>query len=525
MPSNGTSRRIRRVLVANRGEIAVRVMRTCKELGIETVAVYSDADRSAVHVRTADRAFHLGPSPARESYLDIEKVIHACRVQGADAVHPGYGFLSENEDFAEACQAAGITFIGPSADAMRKMGDKTTARATVMEAGVPVVPGDNGPEGRGFPTVDAALASARGIGFPVMLKASAGGGGKGMRLVESEAKFTSAYDGAKREAKAAFGDDAVYIEKAIIRPRHVEVQVFGDVFGNTIHLGERDCSIQRRHQKVIEESPSPAVTPELRASMGEIAVKAAKAVNYRGAGTVEFLLAADGSYYFLEMNTRLQVEHPVTEMVYGLDLVAWQIAVAEGKPLPLTQEQADGRRRGAAIECRVYAEDPIRFFPAPGKITSLRVPSGPYVRDDSGVQVGSEISVFYDPLISKLVAWGEDRDQALKRMIRALGEYRVGGTLKTNLPFHRRILRHPLFLQGEFDTGFIDREKDTLLAPHVLSGEELDVAVIAATLQASNASSGLSPSTGSASTSSPAHTQASTSTTLSAWRLSLGNLR
>jgi acetyl-CoA carboxylase biotin carboxylase subunit len=349
MPSNGTARKIRRVLVANRGEIAVRVMRTCRELGIETVAVYSDADRGAVHVRAADRAVHLGPPPARESYLDIEKIIAACKSSGADAVHPGYGFLSENEDFADACEAAGIIFIGPSSDSMRMMGDKTSARITVTKAGVPVVPGDNGPEGRGFPTAEAALEAAKKIGFPIMLKAAAGGGGKGMRLVESDAKFTAAYDGAKREAKAAFGDDAVYLEKAIIRPRHIEVQVFADEAGNTIHLGERDCSIQRRHQKVIEESPSPVMTAKLRAAMGDVAVKAAQACGYKGAGTIEFLLSAEGNFYFLEMNTRLQVEHPVTELVYGLDLVAWQIAVAEGHKLPLTQEEADARRRGHAI--------------------------------------------------------------------------------------------------------------------------------------------------------------------------------
>jgi acetyl-CoA carboxylase, biotin carboxylase subunit len=494
MPDNGAGRRIRRVLVANRGEIAVRVMRTCRELDVETVAVFSDADRGALHVRSADRAVHIGPSAARESYLDIEKILDACKKSGADAVHPGYGFLSENDDFAEACQKAGIVFIGPTADAIRVMGDKTTARAAVAGAGVPVVPGDNGDGGRGFATADAALAAARRIGFPVMLKAAAGGGGKGMRLVESDAKFTAAYDGARREAKAAFGDDAVYLEKAILKPRHVEVQVFADEAGRTIHLGERDCSIQRRHQKVIEESPSPAVDPALRARMGEIAVKAAKACGYRGAGTIEFLLAQDGSFYFLEMNTRLQVEHPITEVVYGLDLVAWQLAVAEGKTLPLTQEQADARRRGHAVECRVYAEDPIRFLPAPGKITSLRVPSGPYVRDDSGVQVGSEISVFYDPLISKLIAWAEDRERALGRMRRALDEYRVGGTLKTNLPFHRRILRHPEFVAGVYDTGFLGREAATFSAPYLPEGDALAVALVAAALhQAAPAPSAPAP--------------------------------
>jgi acetyl-CoA carboxylase biotin carboxylase subunit len=519
MASNGTSRKIRRVLVANRGEIAVRVMRTCKELGIETVAVYSDADRNAVHTRTADRAVHIGPSAARESYLDIDKILAACKTTGADAVHPGYGFLSENEDFADAVEHAGLTFIGPTGDAMRKMGDKTSARITVTAAGVPVVPGNNGPDGRGFPTVEMALEAAREIGFPVMLKAAAGGGGKGMRLVESEAKFTAAFDGAKREAKAAFGDDAVYLEKAIVRPRHVEIQVFADTHGNTIHLGERDCSVQRRHQKVVEESPSPAVTPELRRRMGEVAVKAAQACNYRGAGTCEFLLGADGHFYFLEMNTRLQVEHPVTELVYGLDLVEWQILVAEGKPLPLTQDEVDARRRGAAIECRVYAEDPIKFLPSPGTITSLRVPSGPYVRDDSGVVAGSQITVFYDPLVSKLIVWGEDRDRALARMRRALDEYRVGG-IKCNLPFHRRLLRHPLFAKGEFDTGFIDREKATLLAPHDLDGEELEVAIVAAAIQQA---SGQSPAPAPSPSPSPAARDGRAAPT--PWRTSIGTWR
>jgi acetyl-CoA carboxylase, biotin carboxylase subunit len=485
-PTNGSGRRIRRILVANRGEIAVRVMRTCRDLGIETVAVYSDADRAALHVRMADRAIHLGPPPARESYLDIEKILAACARSGADAVHPGYGFLSENEDFADACDRAGVIFIGPTGDSMRMMGDKTSARATVSKAGVPVVPGDNGPEGRGFPTADAALAAAKAIGFPVMLKAAAGGGGKGMRLVDSDARFAAAYDGARREAKAAFGDDAVYLEKAILRPHHVEIQVFADEAGNTVHLGERDCSIQRRHQKVVEESPSPILTPAMRARMGDIAVKAARACGYRGAGTIEMLVGEDGGFYFLEMNTRLQVEHPVTELLHSVDLVAWQIAVAEGKPLPLDQEQIEARRRGAAIECRVYAEDPIRFLPSPGTITSLRVPSGPNVRDDSGVTAGSVISVHYDPMVSKLLTWGEDRDQACARMRRALDEYQVRG-IKTNLPFHRRLLRHPAFLAGRYDTGFIDREKAVLLAPYTPSDADVEIALAAAALHSLHA--------------------------------------
>ena len=483
-------RPIRRVLVANRGEIAVRVMRTCRERGIETVAVYSDVDRLAPHVQAADFAVAIGPAAASESYLVIEKIIAACKTSGADAVHPGYGFLSENEDFADACTAAGITFIGPSAEAMRKMGSKTEARKTVTAAGTPVVPGDNGPAGDGFPTAELALASAKKIGFPVLIKAAAGGGGKGMRLVEKEADFVASFDGAKREATAAFGDGTVYLEKAIIRPRHIEIQIFGDTHGNLVHLGERDCSIQRRHQKVIEEAPSPAITPELRAKMGVAAIAAAKTVNYVGAGTCEFLLdqsgtASDhGGFYFLEMNTRLQVEHPVTELIYELDLVSWQLDVAEGKPLPLTQAELDARRRGHAMECRIYAEDPVKFLPSPGKITHLRVPDGPYVRNDSGCYEGSEIPVHYDPMISKLAVWGEDRAAAVDRMRRALDEYQVRG-IETNLPFHRRAFRQAQFVAGEFDTSFIARNAAEL-TPRADEGE-LEAAIIAAVLDVATA--------------------------------------
>jgi acetyl-CoA carboxylase biotin carboxylase subunit len=470
---------IRRVLVANRGEIAVRVIRTCKERGIETVAVFSEVDRLAPHVQMADHAIAIGPAPAAQSYLVIDKILAACKQSGADAVHPGYGFLSENEDFADACSAAGITFIGPSADAMRKMGSKTEARKTVTAAGTPVVPGDNGPAGDGFPTASEALAAAKKIGFPVLIKAAAGGGGKGMRLVGNDGEFTAAFDGARREATSAFGDGTVYLEKAIERPRHIEIQVFGDTHGNLVHLGERDCSIQRRHQKVIEEAPSPVVTPELRARMGAAAIAAARAVHYVGAGTCEFLLGADGSFYFLEMNTRLQVEHPVTEMIYGLDLVAWQLDVAEGKPLPLSQQALDARRRGHAMECRIYAEDPVKFLPSPGRITHLRVPDGPYVRNDSGCYEGADIPVHYDPMISKLVVWGDDRPQALARMRRALDEYIVRG-IETNLPFHRRCFRHAAFVAGDFDTGFIGRNA-AQLAPRADDAERL-AAVLAAVL-------------------------------------------
>jgi len=503
---------IRRVLVANRGEIAVRVMRTCRERGIETVAVYSDVDRLAPHVQMADQAVHIGPAPAAQSYLVIDKILDACKQAGADAVHPGYGFLSENEDFADACLAAGITFIGPSADAMRKMGSKTEARKTVSAAGTPVVPGDNGPEGNGFPTAEAALASARRIGYPVMLKAAAGGGGKGMRLVASEKDLPAALEGAQREATAAFGDGTVYLEKAIERPHHIEIQVFGDTQGNIVHLGERDCSIQRRHQKVIEEAPSPVVSAELRAKMGAAAVAAARAVKYVGAGTCEFLMGADGGFYFLEMNTRLQVEHPVTEMIYGLDLVSWQLDVAEGKPLPLTQAELDARRRGHAVECRVYAEDPVKFLPSPGKITHLRVPDGPYVRNDSGCYEGAEIPVHYDPMISKLVVWGEDRARAIARMRRALDEYQVRG-IETNLAFHRRCFRQAAFVAGDYDTGFIGRNAAEL---HPRADDaELTAAIIAAALDSGTSAPAQPQSNGTPAAAVAVHTE------ISGWRRQL----
>jgi len=481
-------------------------MRTCQERGIETVAVFSEVDRLAPHVLMADAAVPIGPAPAAQSYLVIDKIVDACRQSGADAVHPGYGFLSENEGFAEACDAAGITFIGPSAAAMRKMGSKTEARKTVSAAGTPVVPGDNGPGGDGFPDAEHALAAARRIGFPVLLKAASGGGGKGMRLVGSEAELAPAFEGARREALAAFGDGAVYLEKAIQQPRHIEIQVFGDRHGNLVHLGERDCSIQRRHQKVVEEAPSPVVPAELRARMGAAAVAAARAVDYVGAGTCEFLLGADGGFYFLEMNTRLQVEHPVTELIYGLDLVSWQLDVAEGRPLPLAQDQLDARRRGHAVECRIYAEDPVKFLPSPGRITHLRVPDGPYVRNDSGCYEGAEIPVHYDPMISKLVVWGEDRPRALARMRRALDEYQVRG-IETNLAFHRRCLRHAAFVAGDYDTGFIGRHAAEL-AP-TADEPALEAAIIAAALDAAARAAG------------PAAQQPRGTSEISGWRRAL----
>lgn len=452
-------RPLRRVLIANRGEIAVRVMRTCRERGVETVAVYSEVDRRALHVQLADRAIAIG---AATNYLLPDAVIAACRASGADAVHPGYGFLSENAHFAAACAEAGIAFIGPSPEAIRRMGNKTEARTTATAAGIAVVPGDSGSGGLGFTSADLAVVAARNVGFPVLIKAVSGGGGKGMRLVAAEADFASAFDAARREATAAFGDPTLYLEKAIERPRHIEIQVFGDHYGAIVHLGERDCSVQRRHQKVIEETPSPAVTPELRSRLGVAAVAAARAVGYVGAGTCEFLLGDDGQFYFLEMNTRLQVEHPITEMLYGVDLVSWQLDVAEARPLPLSQAELDARRRGHAVECRICAEDPVRFLPSPGKITHLRVPGGPYVRNDSGYYEGAEVPIHYDSMISKLVVWGEDRPRALARMRSALDEYRVGG-IQTNLPFHRRCVRHRAFIDGNYDTGFIGRHAAELV--------------------------------------------------------------
>jgi acetyl-CoA carboxylase biotin carboxylase subunit len=472
------ARPIRKILIANRGEIACRVIRACREIQIGTVAVFSEADRDGLHVRLADEAVFIGPPPARDSYLRADQILDAARQTGADAVHPGYGFLSENAEFAEACAAAGLVFIGPPASAIRAMGGKTSARALMQAAGVPVVPGDNGKDGKGFASVAEARAAAARIGYPVMLKAAAGGGGRGMRLVDEESKLEAAFTGAQRESKAAFGDDTIYLEKAVVRARHIEIQVFGDQQGNAVHLFERDCSVQRRNQKVIEEAPSPALDDGLRAAMGEVAVRAARSVGYVGAGTIEMLFdQASKSFYFLEMNTRLQVEHPVTELITGVDLVRWQILVAGGAPLPLLQEQI--QRRGAAIECRVYAEDPVKFLPSPGTITSLRVPSGPGVRDDSGVLAGSVISVYYDPMISKLCTWAADRPAAIDRMRRALDEYHVGG-IRTNLAFHRRVMRHPPFLAGDYDTGYIERHKTDLQPLAPAADAQIDAAIAAA---------------------------------------------
>ena len=469
----------KKILIANRGEIACRIIRACREMQIAAVAVYSDADKDALHVRMADEAYHIGPAPSPESYLRGDKIIEAAKRSGSEAIHPGYGFLSENAAFVREVNASGLTFIGPPPEAMEAMGGKMSARKIATAAGVPVVPGTTEP----LRSFDEAKETAAEVGYPVMLKASAGGGGKGMRLVASGAELASALEAAQSEARSSFGDDAVYIEKAIVRPRHIEIQVFSDTHGNHVHLGERECSIQRRHQKVIEECPSPINSAELREAMGACAVMVATAVNYVGAGTVEFLVSdLDRSFYFLEMNTRLQVEHPVTELVTGIDLVREQINVAAGEPLSFAQ--ADVRMNGHAIECRVYAEDPENnFLPSPGRITRLRVPQGPGVRDDGGVYEGSEVSIFYDPMISKFAAYGKDRDEAIGRMLRALAEYEIGG-IKTTLPFFREVIRDEDFVAGRIDTGFIPRWQGRRVRTEG-EPEFWDLAVIAVALAAS----------------------------------------
>jgi acetyl-CoA carboxylase biotin carboxylase subunit len=441
---------LKKVLIANRGEIAVRIIRACRELGISSVAVFSDVDRAAMHVSKADEAYSIGPAAASESYLNIEKIIATAKRCGADAIHPGYGFLSENAGFALACSDAGIKFVGPPSAAMRVMGSKTRARQAVQAAGVPFVPGS----AKGLSLVEAADVAAK-IGFPVMLKAAAGGGGKGMRLVRSAGDLQAAFETAQSEAQRAFNDGELYLEKLIENPRHIEIQVLGDEHGNLVYLGERECSVQRRHQKVIEESPSAVVDDDLRRRMGQVAVQAAKSAGYTNAGTVEFLVDAKRNFYFLEMNTRLQVEHPVTELVTGLDLVHLQLRIAAGEKLPFRQE--DISIRGHAIECRIYAEDPANnFFPSPGKITKLSQPSGPGIREDSGVYEGWIVPLDYDPMLSKLIAYALDRAAAIARMRRALDEYFIGG-IKTNLPLFRRILEHPDFAAARIDTGFLDR--------------------------------------------------------------------
>jgi acetyl-CoA carboxylase biotin carboxylase subunit len=467
-----------KVLIANRGEIAVRIIRACRELGIRTVAIYSEVDRGALHVRYAHEAYCCGPAPARESYLRIDTVIELARQSGAQAVHPGYGFLSENEDFAQACADAGLVFIGPTPETIAAMGDKVTARRRMAAAGVPIVPGTT------ETLTDAqAVEQAHAIGLPVMVKASAGGGGKGMRLVRAESELEPAIRRARSEAKASFGNDAIYVEKFIEEPRHIEIQILGDSHGNAIHLFERECSIQRRHQKVIEEAPANRMPPTLREEMGRAAVAAAKAVGYLGAGTCEFLVDNKFRFYFLEMNTRVQVEHPVTEMVTGVDIVKTGIRIAAGEPIGIQQHEVG--IHGWAIECRIYAEDPQKgFVPSPGEILVYRPPGGPGVRNDSGVHPGAEVSVYYDPMISKLVCWGRDRSEAIARMRRALREFVVKG-IKTSIPFHRAVMENPKFIAGHFDTSFIEAE---MSGPGALrestSDEEHEVAVMLAAIGA-----------------------------------------
>lgn len=440
-----------KILIANRGEIAIRVMRACRELGIRTVAVYSEADRQSLHVRYADEAYCIGPGPSNQSYLLGERMIEVCRISGAEAVHPGYGFLSENAGFARALRDAGIVLIGPEPEAMEIMGSKIGAKQAVEKFGVPLVPGIN----EAIRDAGSALQVANKIGFPVLVKASAGGGGKGMRIVEREEEFESELQRAQSEALSAFGDDAVFIEKYVSAPRHIEFQVMADKHGNICHLFERECSIQRRHQKLVEEAPSPVMTPDLRKRMGDAAVNVARACNYTGAGTVEFLVSGTGEFYFLEMNTRLQVEHPVTELITGIDLVKEQIRVAAGLPLSFSQESL--KINGHAIELRVCAEDPANgFLPDIGRIAEYSIPKGPGIRVDDAMEAGLEIPVYYDNMIAKLIVWAESREEAMDRMQRAIAEYRLKGIAST-LPFGRFVMAHPAFREGNFDTAFIDR--------------------------------------------------------------------
>jgi len=463
-----------KVLIANRGEIAMRIIRACRELNIDTVSIFSEADRRSLHVRQADEAVCIGAAPAAESYLNVDSIIAAARETGADAIHPGYGFLAENADFAARVAGEGLVFIGPPASVMRAMGNKIDARRAMRDAGVPIVPGSTTGSDRVKDVVKDALA----IDGPVMIKASAGGGGKGMRSVEDRRGVESAVREAIGEAQSAFGDGTVYVEKRIDSPRHVEFQILGDTHGHIVHLCERECSVQRRHQKVLEETPSPALTPELRMAMGNAALAAARAVHYENAGTIEFILDRDGAFYFLEMNTRIQVEHPITEMTTGVDLVQWQLRIARGEELAFVQEQI--APRGHAIECRIYAEDETRnFVPSCGRIDCLSEPSGPGIRNDSGVYEGWEVSPYYDPILSKLIVLGENREAARRRMLCALDEYVVLG-VRTSIGLHGRILRHPEFISENVDTGFIERNADALLGGD--SGEIPDEAWIAAAL-------------------------------------------
>jgi acetyl-CoA carboxylase, biotin carboxylase subunit len=475
--STRDTQQITKVLIANRGEIAVRIIRACRELGIRTVAVYSDADRAALHVRYADEAYHIGPPPARESYLVIDKLIDVARRSGADAIHPGYGFLSEREAFAEAVMDAGITWIGPRPYAIRMMGDKQEARATVKKAGVPVIPGTE----QGLSDEELVNAANSLVRYPLMVKAAAGGGGKGMRTVRRPEELAGALAAAHREAEAAFGDGRVYLERLVEGARHIEMQILADMHGNTIYLGERECSIQRRHQKLVEEAPSPFVDEDLRRQMGEMAVRSAQSVDYLNAGTIEFLVDKDKTFYFLEMNTRLQVEHTVTEFVTGVDLVKEQLRIARGRRMGPTQ---DGIHiNGHAIECRINAEDPFnQFLPSVGQVTVHLAPTGPGVRLDSGIYAGYEVTPYYDSMLSKLVVWGATRPEAIRRLSRALEEYRIMG-IKTNLPFHQKLVDSHHFISGKFDTSFVEQHFHPTVDPARLNPQ---AAAILATLVAHN---------------------------------------
>ena len=483
-----------KVLIANRGEIAVRIIRACRELGFGTVAVYSDADRSAPHVRLADEAYHVGASPASESYLRIDKIIDVARRSSASLVHPGYGFLAENEDFAQACADAGLTFVGPSPKAIERMGSKTAARDVAIAAGVPVVPGTKAPFAEDA-TEAAMLAEAERIGFPLLVKAVAGGGGKGMRAVARAADLQAAIRTARSEAKSAFGDGAVYFERRLIGPRHIEIQLLGDAHGTVVPFVERECSIQRRHQKVVEESPSPVLRPEVRRALAECAARVARDVGYTSAGTIEFLVDEQQNFFFLEMNTRLQVEHPITEVVTGIDLVHWQLRIALGERLTIDPEQAL-TPRAHAIECRIYAEDPdLGFMPSPGLVRGLGVPGGPGVRHDGGVAEGFEIPTVYDSMLAKLITWGATRHEAIERLTRALSEYRVVG-LKTTVPFFQWLVGQPEFAESRFDTTWLDRvlterRGQSFVVPTPADEQDAAVAAaVAAWLHAHRASAG-----------------------------------
>jgi acetyl-CoA carboxylase biotin carboxylase subunit len=467
----------KKILIANRGEIAIRITRACRELGIQSVAVFSDADRDSLHVFLADEAYHIGPSPSKESYLNYKKIIEVAVKAGVDAIHPGYGFLSENSLFVEACQNNGITFIGPTILNMQLMGDKLSAKALMKKANVPTVPGSDG----GINSVEEAKEIANKIGYPIIIKASAGGGGKGMRIVRVDEELESAFRACRSEGQNYFADPTVYIEKFINDPKHIEIQVFGDTHGNVVHLFERECSVQRRHQKIIEESPSPSVTPEVREKLGAAAVRAAQSINYIGAGTIEFIFDnKTKEFYFMEMNTRLQVEHPITELVTGYDLVKEQIWVAKGKPLSF--KQADIKQKGHAIEARICAEDPVTYKPHPGKIRACRHPQGPFLRVDSYAYPGYEVPIYYDPMIAKVITYGETREEAIDRMQRALSEFILTG-IKTNIVLHKTILDHPTFLDGSYTTQFIEKNFQ-VLEPEIFKSVEDPVFLIAAAITA-----------------------------------------